>query len=157
MRLPEYLSAAIEQWRPHAAASPLTAASRQLTERYKNAQFTAPAVRHPADRSAYLSVRFPATFAANVQFFLSRRRAANIEVSSLLDLGAGPGTSLSAAAEIFPELRHATLLEADPQWIQFGKKLAAQSPLPAVRETHWFNGDRRDAGEFLSHNAVVIS
>lgn len=157
MRLPGYLSAALEELRPHPGAS-LAAASRQLTQRYKNAEFTAPAVRGPADRSAYLSVRFPATFAANVHVFSElRRRAEQGEISSLLDLGAGPGTSLFAAAEIFPDLRQATLLEADPQWIQFGKQLAAQSSLPAVREAHWLSGDLRNPGELHPHDAVVIS
>ena len=158
MRLPDYLSAAMEALSPHSGASPLAAASRQLSERYKNAEFTAPAVRSPADRSAYLTARFPATFAANIRVFSELHRyAAQVEISSLLDLGAGPGTSLFAAAEIFPGLRQATLLEADPGWIRFGKQFAAQSPHAAVREAHWLNGDLRNPGELRAHDAVVIS
>ena len=158
MHLPSYLSAAIKELTPHAGASRVAAASRQLTQRYKNAEFTAPAVRSPADRSAYLAARFPATFAANVHVFSElSRRAAQVEISSLLDLGAGPGTSLFAAAEIISDLRQATLLEADPQWMQFGKQLTAQSPLPAVREAHWLKGDLRNPGELRPHDAVVIS
>lgn len=158
MRLPSYLNSAIEDLSPYVGASPLAAASRQLTQRYKSAEFTTPAVRGPADRSAYLAARFPATFAANMHVFSElRRRAEQAEISSLLDLGAGPGTSLFAAAEIFPDLSQATLLEADPQWIQFGKKVATQSPLPAVREAHWLRGDLRTPGELRAHDAVVIS
>ncbi|HET9182223.1 MAG TPA: small ribosomal subunit Rsm22 family protein [Candidatus Angelobacter sp.] len=158
MRLPPYLTAALKELIPHTGSSPLAAASRQLTDRYKNAEFTAPALRSPADRSAYLAVRLPATFAANLYVFSELRlRAAQVEIASLLDLGAGPGTSLFAAGETFSCLRHATLLEADPQWIQFGKKLAAQSPLPAVREAHWLIDDLRNPGELHPHDVVVIS
>jgi ribosomal protein RSM22 (predicted rRNA methylase) len=52
-----------------------------------------------------------------------RRLAPQVEISSLLDLGAGPGTALFAAAEIFPSLTSATLLEADPQWLHLKKEL----------------------------------
>lgn len=159
MRLPLYLSTAIEQLNLPAGASPLAAASRQLTHRYKSAEFSvAPAIRSLADRSAYLAARFPATFAANTHVFSElRRRAPQDEISSLLDLGAGPGTSLFSAAEILPALSQATLLEADPQWMQLGKKLAAQSPLPAVREADWRIHDLRNPAEVLPHDVVVIS
>ena len=158
MRLPAYLTAEMEDLISQAGTSPLAAASRQLTQRYKSAEFTAPAVRSPADRAAYLAARFPATFAANLHVFSElRRRAAQVEISSLLDLGAGPGTSLFAAAEIFPDLRHVTLMEADLQWIEFGKKLATHGSIPAVREAHWLNGDLRNPGELHPHDAVVIS
>ncbi|HEX5435155.1 MAG TPA: small ribosomal subunit Rsm22 family protein [Candidatus Angelobacter sp.] len=158
MRLPPYLTAALQELISHAGSSPLAAVSRQLTHRYKNAEFTAPALRSPADRSAYLAVRLPATFAANLHVFSElRRRAAKVEIASLLDLGAGPGTSLFASGETFSCLRHATLLEADPQWIQFGKKLAEQSPLPAVREANWLMDDLRNPSAVHTHDAVVIS
>ena len=89
MRLPEHLATAIEQVSPGPRPSTLAAASRGLTHRYKNANFTSPAVHSSADRSAYLAVRFPATFAANMRVLSELRRLAReIEVSSLLDLGA---------------------------------------------------------------------
>src|SRR6185312_618881 len=124
MRLPEYLATAIEQVSPGGSSSTLTAASRELTQRYKSADFATPAVHTFLDRSAYLTVRFSATFAANIRVLSELRRLApDVEISSLLDLGASPGTSLFAAAEIFPSLASATLLEADPHCLHLGHGL----------------------------------
>lgn len=157
MRLPDYLVTAITEL-PSRATSSVAAASRQLTSRYKTADFAAPAVRTSADRAAYLATRLPATFAANVNVFSELRRLAlEIEISSLLDLGAGPGTSLFAAAEVFPALAHATLLENDAQWLQLGRQLAGRSSQPAVHDAEWLQRDLRDPGELKPHDLVVIS
>lgn len=158
MRLPEYLTNAIAQFGSGDHPSALAVASRELSHRYKCASFGAPAIHSSADRSAYLAVRLPATFAANMRVFSELRHLApEAEVSSLLDLGSGPGTSLFAAAEVFPSLTAATLVEADPQWLRLGKQLAGGSPYPAVRNTQWLQRDLRDAAEFKACDAVVIS
>jgi ribosomal protein RSM22 (predicted rRNA methylase) len=157
MRLPDYLSTAVQQ-ASSGAASTVAAASRELTHRYKSAKFTAPVVHTSTDRSAYLAVRFPATFSANLRVFSELLRLApNVPISSLLDLGAGPGTSMFAAAEVFSGLISATLVEADPQWLRLGKQFADQSPHAAVRDAHWLQQDLRDPAEFETHDAVIIS
>lgn len=93
MRLPDYLETSIAELSAHADPKRLAAACRQLTERYKGANSAAPAVRDITDRIAYLATRLPATFAASIHVFSElRRRAQEVDVSSLLDLGAGPGT-----------------------------------------------------------------
>jgi ribosomal protein RSM22 (predicted rRNA methylase) len=158
MRLPEYLATAIEQVSPGGSSSTLTAASRELTQRYKSANFATPAVHTFLDRSAYLTVRFPATFAANMRVLSELRRLApQVEICSLLDLGAGPGTALFAAAEIFPSLTSATLLEADPHWLHLGKKLGDRSPNAAVRNALWVQRDLSRSEEFKAHDAIIIS
>lgn len=158
MRLPEYLSTAVAQFGSGTVSSAVAAASRELTQRYKNASFTSPAVNSSADRSAYLAVRFPATFAVNMRVLSELRRLApEAKVSSLLDLGAGPGTSLFAAAEVFSELASATLVEADPQWLRLGKQLAERSPHATVRNAQWRQRDLRDAVEFAVSDVVIIS
>src|SRR5690242_17604796 len=117
MRLPEYLTRAIEEASGGLLSGSVAAASRELTQRYRTGKFTVAAIRTPAERSAYLAARFPATFAANLHVFSElRRRAPQSEIRTLLDLGAGPGTSLFSAAEVFPELTAATLVEADAEW-----------------------------------------
>jgi len=158
MRLPEYLSAAISQFRSGAGSSAVAAASRELTRRYKSASFATPAVNSSADRSAYLAARFPATFAANFRVLSELRRLApQVEISTLLDLGAGPGTSSFAAAEILSGLASATLVEADPQWIHLGKQLANHSSHTTVRNAQWLQRDLRDPAGLPVHDAVVMS
>lgn len=158
MRLPDYLEAGVEELSAQADPKELAAACKQLTERYKAASSASPAVRDAADRIAYLVTRLPATFASNVHVFAElRRRAPGIEVSSLLDLGAGPGTALFAGAEIFPALRAATLLEADPQWLTAGQQLASGGPLAAVRDAQWTRRDLREISELQPHDLLVMS
>lgn len=158
MRLPEYLATAIAQFGSGGGSSAVAAASRELTHRYKNASFVSPAVNSSTDRSAYLAVRFPATFAANSRVLSELRRLApEANVASLLDLGTGPGTSSFAAAEVFPGLASIKLVEADPQWIKMGRQLSGQSPHAAVRNAQWLQQDLRGMAEFPACDAVTIS
>lgn len=158
MRLPAYLETAIGEVTSQADPGKLAATCKQLTERYKEAHSNVPAVRDAADRTAYLAVRFPATFAANTNVFLElRRRAGEVEISSLVDLGAGPGTSLFAAAELFPALGAATLLESDSHWPVIGKRLGSASPFAAVRDAQWLQRDLRQPGDLQLFDLVVVS
>jgi ribosomal protein RSM22 (predicted rRNA methylase) len=82
--------------------------------------------------------------------------APQAEIKSLLDIGAGPGTALFAAAEEFP-LQRATLIEVDTEWLALGKRLAAQSPLPAVQSAQWTRQDLRSGFSCSPHDLVVVS
>jgi ribosomal protein RSM22 (predicted rRNA methylase) len=72
------------------------------------------AIRTEADALAYALARMPATYAA-----VTASLNALVEIrpdfapTSLLDVGAGPGTATWAAAEAFPSLRDFALLDAN--------------------------------------------
>lgn len=158
MRLPDYLEIGIQEVSAQTDPRRIAAASQQLTKRYKGAISSVPAIPSSTERIAYLTARLPATFAANMNVFTElRRRAANTEISSLLDLGAGPGTALFAAAEVFPTLRHARLLEVDAEWLRMRQKLAAKNPFVAVRDAEWLQRDLREPRKLQPHGLVVIS
>src|SRR5258708_11792047 len=130
----------------------------QLSEHYKASDFSHPAVTTEAHRAAYLAVRLPATYAAIRRVFAEiKLRAPQSEISSLLDLGAGPGTALLAAGEEFPHLQHATLIEADANWLALGKRLVEQSELPVVQQAQWLRQDLRSGISCDKHDLVVIS
>src|SRR5690242_7453477 len=108
MPLPLYLAQAIQQDIETVNRTELARAAEELTKRYKSEPFS-PIIKTSLHRSAYLAVRFPATFAANLRVFSEiRRLVPQLQLNSMLDLGAGPGTALYAAAEIFPSLTRAT-------------------------------------------------
>jgi ribosomal protein RSM22 (predicted rRNA methylase) len=158
MRVPEYLTRAIEEASGGSLPASVAAASRELTQRYRAAKFTTAPIRTAAERSAYLAARFPATFAVNVHVFSElRRRAPQSEIRTLLDLGAGPGTSLFSAAEVFPELNGATLVEAHAEWTTIWRGMAGLSPHSAVRNAQWVHTDLRDRADFQSHDLTVLS
>src|SRR6476620_9823794 len=125
MRLPAELLEAIQQETDKVDRRKLVQATAQLTAHYKAADFSTPPIATEAHRAAYLAVRLPATYAVVRRVFAEiDARAPQAEITSLLDLGAGPGTALFAAAEEFPSLRQATLIEADAEWLALGKRLA---------------------------------
>jgi ribosomal protein RSM22 (predicted rRNA methylase) len=157
MRLPTELLEAIQQETDRVDRRRLVLATAQLSEHYKGADFSTPAISSEAHRAAYLAVRLPATYAA-IQRVLAeiKQRAPQAEINSLLDIGAGPGTALFAANEEFP-LQQATLIEVDSEWLTLGKRLAAQSQSPVVREAQWLKQDLRSGFSCPAHDLVVIS
>ena len=158
MRLSAELLDAIQRETEKVDRRKLAQATAQLTEHYKAADFSSPAIASEAHRAAYLAVRFPATYAAIRRVFAEiKLRAPQQEIASLLDLGAGPGTALFAAAEHFPQLRQATLIEFDSAWIAVGKRLAEQSESLVVQQAQWLKQDLRSGLSCENHDLVVIS
>lgn len=158
MRLSAELQDAIQRETGKVDRRKLAQATAQLTEHYQAADFSTPAVVSEAHRAAYLAVRLPATYAAISRVFAEiTLRAPQEEIASLLDLGAGPGTALFAAAEEFPQLRQATLLETDAGWIAVGKRFAEQSESPIVQQAQWLRQDLRSGLACEKHDLVVIS
>ena len=153
MRLPDKLQSAIQQEVEKVDRSRLAQAATQLIEHYKSGQFSSPAIQTEAHRAAYLAVRVPATYAANLRVFSElRRRAPNVDINSVLDLGAGPGTSLHAAAQVFPSIQQATLVESDAALISLGKRMGG-----AVADVRWLQQDIRSGVPAEPHDRVVIS
>jgi ribosomal protein RSM22 (predicted rRNA methylase) len=158
MRLPAELQGSIQRETGKVDGRKLAQAVAQLSEHYKAADFSSPAVATEAHRAAYLAVRLPATYAAIDRVFAEiKLRAPQAEIASLLDLGSGPGTALLAAAERFPQLRQATLIESDAGWIALGKRLAEQSDMPMVQQAQWLKQDLRSGLACEKHDLVVIS
>ena len=158
MRLPAELQDAIQRETEKVDRRKLAQATAQLSEHYKAADFSTPAVASEVHRAAYLAVRMPATYAAICRVFAEiKLRVPAAEIASLLDLGAGPGTALFAASEEFPQLQHITLVESDAGWIALGKRLAEQSESPVVQQAQWLKQDLRSGLSCEKHDLVVIS
>lgn len=158
MRLTAGLLDAIQRETDKIDRRKLVQATAQLTERYQAADFSSPAVATEAHRAAYLAVRFPATYAAIRHVFAEiNLRAPAAEITSLLDLGAGPGTALFAASEEFPHLRHATTVESDSGWLALGKRLAEQSDSAPVQQAQWLRQDLRSGLTCDKHDLVILS
>jgi hypothetical protein len=75
-------------------------------------------------------------------------------VPHLLDIGAGPGTVMWAAADIWPTLEAATLVETSPAIRALGEKLAAASTIPRIA---WHEGDLRSDLTGEQHDLVTLA
>lgn len=154
MQLSSELLAVIEQETSRFERGRLARAAAELTERYKRESSASPAIASEVHRAAYLAVRLPATYAATCHVFRQVHAVApHLEIKSMIDLGAGPGTALLAAKEVFPALERATLLEADAGWLKPGRLLTATLAV----EAQWLQHDLRTPGDLAPHDLVVIS
>jgi ribosomal protein RSM22 (predicted rRNA methylase) len=76
-------------------------------------------------------VRLPATYAAvRASFDAIAEARPDFAPRTMLDIGAGPATALWAAADCWPALADAWLVEASPLLRACGEELAAEADLP---------------------------
>jgi ribosomal protein RSM22 (predicted rRNA methylase) len=160
MDLPLDLRSAIESELASLPAKKLATSTAELSKRYR---VRTPATgktffRSPEDFAAYAAFRLPATFAA-VYSALShvRDRLPDWQPHTLLDVGAGPGTAMWAATQVWHTLDRITLLEREGHMIALGKRLAAHSESASVRGATWHNVDITGDWETPSHALVIAS
>ena len=156
MKLPSALQAAIEQETNSIDLRQLIAAREELTRRYRQPSASS-YMTTAAQRHAYLFSRLPATYAALAAAMQALRGVADWRLTSVLDLGAGPGTAMWAACEHFPTIEQATMIEKDSSLAGIGKRLTKQSDYPAVRSSKWLEGDLEQIKELPSCDLVILS
>lgn len=143
MHLPNTIKEIIEDKLSKVSLSRLSLVSQQLSERYRIRSGSY--MRSQEDYLAYLTTRFPATYAV-ISSVLSEVSG----VKSILDVGAGPGTGVLAAQEIF-DLERATLVEKEKGLIALGKTM------PIKINSTWLEKDLESASEFEKHDLVLMS
>ena len=140
MELPPALRQAVDRFLEGTSLEQLRAASGRLSNRYRSE--TRDGKLHLDDVSAvkaYLAARLPATFAAvRASMGYVAEAAPDFAPASLLDVGAGPGTVLWAAADCWDGLEKATMVEASEAVRSAGRTLATNTALPA---SDWLAGD----------------
>ncbi|NMB46765.1 MAG: rRNA methyltransferase [Firmicutes bacterium] len=163
MDLPTDLRTAVEQELETMSSWQLTKGVASLSDRYRHPpradglRF----VQSAKDAAAYIAFRLPATYAA-VYFALRQVQAQFPDWSphTLLDVGAGPGTVMWAAAHAdlwSDSLEQVTLLEREANMINMGKRLAGYAIHPAVREAKWRSMDITQPWGTPVHDLVVTS
>jgi ribosomal protein RSM22 (predicted rRNA methylase) len=144
------LQAGIERELTRVNRARLAQASAQISSDYRQARFIS-SLATPESRAAYLSTRLPATFAANLRVFREvSRLMPGLSPQSLLDLGAGPGTAMWAAREVWRKLSSLTAIENNEELLLLGKRLTNDE------QFHWKLSDLAKA-EFPASDLVVIS
>lgn len=129
-----------------------------LSARYRGAEREGPAVRSESDAAAYAAYRMPATFAAvHAALAALRAGAPDWQPSSLLDAGAGPGTALWAAGQLWPELSRATLLERDERMVALGQRLARQATTGPLRAAAWRRVDLATGAWNVEQSDLVVA
>ncbi len=105
---------------------------------------------------AYVLARMPATF-GSIKYVLNElKNRYNGRIHSILDIGSGPGTTMWAASEVFPEAK-ITLLEQDSSLIALGKRLASKSHHALIKNTQWVAEDVLRREQFPESDLITVS
>lgn len=156
MELPSELRNALALELEGVSRSDLSDRAARMSESYRRASTSALTIRDNMDALAYAVTRMPATYAA-VHHALTRlqERSPTFVPSSLLDLGAGPGTASWAALEAWPAIATVTQVDTNAPLLALGQKLAA-STAPALQGATRISADfTRDAQ--TSADLVILS
>ncbi|MEF3274178.1 MAG: small ribosomal subunit Rsm22 family protein [Chloroflexus sp.] len=134
MQLPAPLQRALERMITSQANTALEQTVATLSNRYRTASdHHVPAITTPLEAIAYAVWRMPATYAALRATF---QRLAEVQPdfspTRMLDIGAGSGAAIWAAAEQWPSLRRIVAIERQPAMARIGEQLAASADLPAI-------------------------
>ena len=162
VELPLQLRRAIEAQRDGISDAELAQATRALSDRYRAGESAGtPFIESRGDVAAYAAYRLPATYAAAVAALSALRDVRpEWQPRSLLDLGAGLGSGMWAAATLWPDIERMMALDLEPRMIAAGRALGAAASHPALRSAEWRQSDLRQPdlnGSFdLSLMAYVL-
>ncbi|MCP2258770.1 Ribosomal protein RSM22 (predicted rRNA methylase) [Streptoalloteichus tenebrarius] len=137
--LPDDLRVSLEQVLRPSSTQEIARSVERLIERYRRGTAaTEPILRSPTDVAAYAAYRMPATFAA-VRAALARvaEVAPEFRPRTHVDVGGGTGAAVWAAAETWPSLESAEVLEQVSQVMTLGRRLAEGAEAPVVRGARW--------------------
>ena len=125
MKLPKVIELAIEAEAANISPKEVADGADRLGRYYRSRNSERePSFAIPTIRVAYAVARMPAIYRVN-RLVLAHLEPLRLDISSILDLGCGPGTATIAAGEIFEGLRNATLLDRDEGWFDFGGRMLA--------------------------------
>jgi ribosomal protein RSM22 (predicted rRNA methylase) len=159
MQLPVILKEAIEDEISQVKPDALKQAAAELSSHYRTtSDFRAAPITTEAHRIAYLATRMPATFVSlHAVFAEIKNRLPEIQLDSLLDCGAGAGTAMWAACQVFDDIEAVTNIERDRNLVEIGKRLAQKSAFPAIATARWVASDLQHDFELTPHDLVVLS
>ncbi len=157
MELPAPLKVAIDRQLERTPLAELQRAAALLSSRYR-AELRDGRLHLDGELAvkAYLATRLPATYAAiRASLASAAELLPDFAPATLLDLGAGPGSALWAAADCWPELSAACLVETSPTARAVGEALA--STMDGI-EHLWIAGDvTRDLPALGPADLVTLS
>jgi ribosomal protein RSM22 (predicted rRNA methylase) len=146
VQLPGDIRAFVDEYAGQVPSSNLARAVAAMSEHYRGHRPTAALLLPAREKvAAYLVTRLPATYAAA---FAVLSQVRHCPVTSLLDLGAGPGAATLAARQIF-SLSQCTLIESDPDFVEVARQLLPEAEL--------LPRDLRRFDEYPAHDLVVAN
>lgn len=131
------LASALEAVLDGLPADALRRATASLIEAYRSgAPPTAQVLHDPTTAAAYAAYRMPATHAAvNRALRSTTDLVPDLRVGSVVDIGGGTGAATWAAAEAFPDLTTATVVDGSADALATGRRIGRHGPPPVATAT----------------------
>jgi ribosomal protein RSM22 (predicted rRNA methylase) len=156
--LPDDLRRALDSALNGVPVQKLAPSVQRLIDAYRTPGTPAtPILRSDSDVVAYAAYRMPATYAAvrKALGYLAEAAPA-FRPTTQLDLGAGTGAAVWAAAATWSSLTTVTAVDQEPEMVSLGRQLAADAAFTAVRSAHW-NTARIGTHAFPDAELITIS
>ena len=158
MSLPRHVTDALETLLHGVSRTDLAQRAAHLSRSYRSGSASPDAIGSFPDALAYAVTRMPATFAAvSAALAYTAEQLPNWHPDSLLDLGAGPGTVSFAALDLWPDIRHITMVERNPAFLSLARKLAEAAPMPALSDARIIAGDLTAGAASLPDADLVVA
>lgn len=137
----------------------LDAATAQLIDVYRSGKPPGtPTLSSQNLAHAYAAYRMPATHAAVAQALQAAlARDATLAPRTQLDIGGGTGAAVWAAAETFPTLRQATILDTSRDALRIGERLIQHSAADKMPDIQWTAVDITARGPLLAADLITIA
>ncbi len=155
--LPSWLNAAIDAHLQTQNTQSLNIASASITQHYRKLKPSRQAIIQNADVAAYLAARLPATYAAVsacINYVL--QRLPEFAPTTMLDIGAGPGTASYAAFEQLPSLQNFTLLDNNEPFLGIANQLLRVAPTN-LAQAQILNTDITRHTEFAKSDLIIAA
>ena len=155
MKLPKAIELAIEAQAARLSAKELAEGVERLSRYYRSRDLERePSFAIPTIRVAYAVARMPAIYQVN-RLVLAHLETLQLDITSSLDLGCGPGTATIAARETFEGLRKATLVDRDDGWFDLGGRMLAA--VDSNLEARFVKSAIERTSGFDPHDLVIAS
>ena len=139
--LPEPLRVALAARLAGQSTLNLRASVETLISKYRSGVAPAsPILASEADVAGYAAYRMPATYAAVRAVLETIRSGRDLNLRapiSCLDIGGGTGAAVWAAVDAFPSLETITVLDQVSAALNFGARLASDSPAASLHSATW--------------------
>ncbi|KAB8030614.1 small ribosomal subunit Rsm22 family protein [Fluviispira multicolorata] len=156
MSFPYLLFQALSEEVSHFSQSKLQKAYSELTQLYRNNRINIDNSLNSAEkRISYIAARMPATFGAISRVLEEIDHETKEKITSLLDLGAGPGTAAWAACEAFPNLTNVTLIEREVEMLLLGQRLAKENNI--LKNANWLANSMEKAIKEANNTDLIVA
>ncbi len=146
----------IENFLEGVSLKSLLSSSKKISDEYRLLGKRNASALKEDDILAYVATRMPATYAALLRVFQEiQERFGSFQPASLLDVGSGPGTTLWAAADCFPQLQKIHCVEKDTQFLSMAKRLSED--LSLYPHVQWIHADMKKQLPDATNDLVVAS